>query len=74
MLFQIMSIAGITGLIFLVLIFLSCVCMGSRFFRHFAQNKFLLKLRPLHCWFWWGLFVSMLVHTGLAFYLFGLPF
>lgn len=75
MLFQIMFLSGIFGLMFFVLIFCTCVCLGGkRLVQKLATKSWYQKLRSFHCWFWWGLFVSMLVHIALAFYLFGWPF
>jgi len=69
--FQILFIAGITNIIFLVMVLLSCRCMV---FSKYTQKLLSSKLNKYHCWYWWGFIASVLVHTVLAFYLFGWPF
>jgi hypothetical protein len=33
-----------------------------------------MKFYSYHCYFWWGFFISVIVHTVLAFYLYRFPF
>ncbi len=72
---KILFIAGITNIFFMLLVFLSCRCMsGSKIsswlFRYSWYKKFYTK----HCYLWWAFFISVLIHTILAFYLFGFNF
>jgi len=72
---KILYLAGITNIIFLLLTFFSCRClMGPKLSRWFAQRDWFRRLYKYHCFFWWGFFLSVIIHTILAFYLFGNPF
>jgi len=72
---ELVFIFGITNIIFLLLVYFSCRCMGGakvtqKLFSKVWYQKFYSK----HCYFWWGFFLSVILHTALAFYLFGIPF
>ncbi len=72
---EVLFIAGIANLVFLLLVAFSCRCVGmfslsSRWF----NNKKFMKFYKYHCYYWYGFIISVLVHTVLAFYLFGWPF
>lgn len=72
---KILFASGITNIIFLLLVFFSCRCMGrakilNKAFEYKRYQKFYSK----HCYFWWGFVISVLIHTLTAFYLFGFPF
>ena len=72
---QIQFIAGITNLIFFLLIAFSCRCLGMhKLTKNLFQNETYMKFYKYHCYFWYALFISILVHVTLAFYLFGIPF
>jgi hypothetical protein len=71
---QVLFIAGITNLIFLVLVALTCRCItGFKFGIKWLQKSKFKKLYDWHCYYWIGFFVSVIIHTFLAFYLFGWP-
>jgi hypothetical protein len=73
--FKILSLAGITNIIFLLLVFFSCRCMGgSKLTQKLFSYPYYQKFYRLHCYFWWGFYLSVIIHTVLAFYLFGWPF
>jgi len=70
--FQVLFIAGITNIVFLLLVLASCRCMDfSKITRVFTRNQ---KFFNMHCYYWYGFIISVLVHTVMAFYLFGWPF
>ena len=72
--FQVMHIAGILNIVFLILVLISCRCIGSwGLGKLFNSNKF-QKFYKYHCWYWYGFIISVLVHTITAFYIFGWPF
>ncbi|MEM3030670.1 MAG: hypothetical protein QXH27_02940 [Candidatus Micrarchaeia archaeon] len=65
---------GITNIITLLLVLLSCRCLGGakvveRLWRHSWYQRFY----RLHCYWWWLFLLSVLLHTTLAFLVFGLP-
>lgn len=66
---------GITNIIFIVLIFLSCRCMsGPKISNWLYKYSWYKKFYTKHCYLWWAFFISVLIHTILAFYLFGFNF
>ena len=72
---QIIFLLGLTNLLFLILVALSCRCMGI----HKLTNKLFKyplfqRFYSYHCYYWYGFFISVFLHTVLAFYLFGWPF
>ncbi len=71
--FQILNIAGITNLVFLFLVFFSCRCLGGhRVLERLFKNSSFMRFYKLHCYFWWGFFISVIIHTFMAFSIFGL--
>ncbi|MBT4936146.1 hypothetical protein HOL21_00715 [Candidatus Woesearchaeota archaeon] len=73
--FTILFIAGITNILFLLLVFFSCRCMGgSKITQRLFSKEWYTRFYAKHCYFWYGFFISVLTHTILAFYLFGWPF
>jgi len=69
---KILKIAGIANIIFIVLIFFSCRCLvGSKIVRQLSKYGWYQKFYSKHCLLWWLFFVSVIIHTFLAFYLFG---
>ena len=72
---QVIFIAGVTNLIFLVLVLLTCRCIGMwRLTGRLMKNSSFLKIYNYHCWFWYAFIASVLVHTIVAFTQFGWPF
>ncbi len=68
---QILLIAGITNIIFILLVFLSCRCLsGSKISNWLLKYNWYNKFYTKHCYLWWAFFISVLIHTMLAFYLF----
>ncbi len=67
--------AGITNIVFLLLVLLSCRCMGiTPIINRFMGNKNFQRFYSKHCYYWWLFIASVLVHTFMALYLFGNPF
>jgi len=71
---RLIYIFGITNIISILLVLTSCRCMGianitNRFFDYLWYKKYYSK----HCWYWWIFIISVLLHTSLAFYIFGVP-
>jgi len=59
--FKILYIAGITNILFLLLVFFSCRCiMGPKLAKFFTSKKWFQKLYRWHCWFWWAFFLSVI--------------
>ncbi|HLC99020.1 MAG TPA: hypothetical protein VJC00_03375 [Candidatus Nanoarchaeia archaeon] len=72
---QILFTLGITNVIFLLLVASSCRCMGMHnLTRRFMNYSWYLKFYNKHCYYWYGFFISVLLHATLAIYLFGIPF
>ncbi|HLD11888.1 MAG TPA: hypothetical protein VJB91_03215 [Patescibacteria group bacterium] len=70
----IIFIAGITNILSFFLIFFSCRCLiGVEFARNMMKHPWYNKFYHLHCWYWYILFVSVVVHTVTAFLVFGNP-
>jgi hypothetical protein len=68
-------IAGITNIIFLLLVLFSCRCIGFwKLTSSWLGNEKYIKFYKYHCYYWYGFIISVLIHTILAFYLFGWPF
>jgi hypothetical protein len=69
---KILFIAGVTNVLFLLLVFFSCRCLaGPRISNWLFKYDLFRRLYKYHCKLWWGFYASVLIHTLLAFYLFG---
>jgi hypothetical protein len=72
---RIIFVLGITNILFLVLVFFSCRCLGgARLLGRLFKHKRFLKFYSKHCWFWWGFYISVIIHTVVAFLIFPIPF
>lgn len=72
---QIIFLAGIANVLFLILIFFSCRCLaGPKITTWLFKYDWFKKVYKYHCYYWWGFLVSILIHTFMAFYIFGWPF
>ena len=68
---QIIMISGILNIVFLVLVLVSCRCIGFwRISKGLMKYKWFQKIFKYHCWYWYGFIISVLVHTVSAFILF----
>ncbi len=64
---KILLIAGITNVIFVVLVFFSCRCLvGKNIYSRLIKYDWYKKFYTKHCYYWWAFFISVLVHTFLA--------
>ncbi|MAF13446.1 MAG: hypothetical protein CMI53_00935 [Parcubacteria group bacterium] len=64
--------AGIANVIFILLVFFSCRCLaGQKITTWLFRYSWFKKVYKYHCYYWWAFFVSVLIHTFLAFYVFG---
>ncbi|MBS3118502.1 hypothetical protein J4417_02355 [Candidatus Woesearchaeota archaeon] len=72
---KLVFILGITNLISLVLVSLSCRCMlNHHFSKKLWASPFYQKFYSYHCWYWKIFFASVLLHAALALYTYGIPF
>jgi hypothetical protein len=72
--FTLLSYSGMTNVLALILIFFSCRCLaGKRIFTYLNRFGWYKTFYRIHCVFWWIFLISILVHMGSAWYLFGLP-
>ncbi|MBT3690260.1 hypothetical protein HOE31_04415 [bacterium] len=70
MLSNILIIAGILNIFFILLILLSCRCLtNGKLALFLSRYKWFMWLHLKHCQLWWLFFTSVLVHTFIAFYL-----
>ncbi len=69
--FQIMRISAITNLVFLILVLMSCRCIGFwRLTKWLMKYQGFQKFFNYHCWYWYGFMISVLIHTITGFYIF----
>lgn len=72
---EVLIFAGYTNLLFLILVLLTCRCIGIwRLTRRLMKYRGFRKLYGFHCWFWYGFIISVLVHSLTALALFGFRF
>jgi len=70
-----MFITGILNIIFIILIALTCRCIGMNSLTNgLMKKKWFIKLYNVHCFYWYGFFISVIIHSVVGFYLFGNPF
>ena len=65
---QVLIVSGVTNIIFLILVLLSCRCMVTFKItgKLLKYNKF-RKFYDMHCYYWYGFIISVVVHTTAAF-------
>jgi hypothetical protein len=67
----IIFVAGILNLVFLLMVYFSCRCiMPIKMFNKLSKKDWFKKFYRYHCYYWWAFFISVIVHTVLAFYLY----
>ncbi len=71
---RLIFILGIINIVGFVLVLLSCRCiMGAKLAKGLWQSELYKKFYSKHCYYWWLFLASVLLHTTLAFLVFGLP-
>jgi len=72
---RLIFVLGIVNLVFGILVFFSCRCLGgsiigNRLMKYAAFKRFY----RYHCYIWWVLWVSVVVHAVFAIGFMGVPF
>lgn len=71
---KLIVLMGISNLIWLILVRLSCRCMlKHKFYTNWMKNKRFDAFFNLHCFFWLLLEISVLIHVTLVLLIFGIP-
>ena len=71
---KLIFILGIINIVSILLVFFSCRCMiGAKFTNKMWKYEWYKKFYNMHCYFWRIFIVSVLLHTILAFLIFGNP-
>lgn len=69
---KIVFILGITNIIGLILVGLSCRCLlGSK--PKLSSNRIYMKFFKYHCYYWEFFIVSVLIHSIVAILMYGVP-
>jgi hypothetical protein len=72
---KLIFILGIINLVAVVLIFCSCRCVsGNRIAGRLMKYSAYQRFFSYHCYIWWVLWPSVVVHAVLAIAFFGVPF
>ncbi len=72
---KLVYLLGITNIIGFLLIFFSCRCVGGiGSFSGLLSKKWFNRFYNYHCYYWWFFAISVLLHTALAFIVFGSAF
>jgi len=65
---------GILNLIALVFLFITCRCLPmSRVGKNLMTNRYYKKLYKYHCYLWYILGISVIIHASLAIIFYGIP-
>ncbi len=71
---KLIFILGITNVISILLVFFSCRCLvGVKFVKKMFQYEWYKKFYNWHCYYWLIFITSVLLHTTIAFLVFGNP-
>lgn len=72
---RLVFIFGITNLVAVLVIFFTCRCIPMWKLTHgIMKQKWYQSFYKFHCYLWWILFGSIVIHIILAFSLVGFPF
>ena len=71
---KITYVLGITNLIFLFLVLLTCRCILGKFSVTLSKSKTYAAINKYHCLYWWFFIASVLIHGIFAIVGFGNPF
>ncbi|MFB6216814.1 MAG: hypothetical protein ABEJ72_07590 [Candidatus Aenigmatarchaeota archaeon] len=67
------SFLGLTNILGVVLIILSCRCIaGGRIYARLKDYELYMKFYKRHCYYWYFFIGSVLLHTAFAFVAYGL--
>lgn len=65
---------GILNLVALIFLFVTCRCLPmSKVGKHLMTNPLYKKLYKYHCYLWYVLGVSVIIHAALAIIFYGFP-
>ncbi len=71
---RLVFVFGVINIIALLLIFFSCRCMvGIKFIQKMQRYRWYNRFYRWHCYYWWLLFISVILHSIIAFLLLGNP-
>jgi len=72
---RLIFILGIVNILGVMLIFFSCRCISSgALLRKMMKYPAYQRFFGYHCYIWWILWLSVIVHALLAMVFFGIPF
>lgn len=72
---RVVFVLGIVNFLTLSALFLSCRCTGVRKpFSRMLHVKAFSRFYKLHCYYWYILFGSVVVHLTIAILVLGIPF
>jgi len=72
---KVIYVLAIISLVSGILIFFSCRCLpGSRIASNWMKNERYKRFYKFHCYFWWILLVSVIIHGVFAIGFLGNPF
>lgn len=71
--FALVSVFGITNIVGMMLVILSCRCfLGMR--GRLSESGLYMGFYRYHCYYWWFFIASVMLHTVTAFLVFASPF
>jgi len=71
---RIVFIFGIINFILFLLLFFSCRCPVAGIGRTWMKSETYQKYFRFHCYLWWFLLASVIIHMIFAILVFGIPF
>jgi len=72
---RLIFILGIVNILAVMLIFFSCRCVSSgNLLRKLMKYQAYQRFFGYHCYIWWVLWLSVVIHAILAIGFFGVPF
>ena len=72
---RLMFILGITNLVAVTLIFLSCRCIPELgIIGKLMKYRVYQRFYKYHCYIWWALWISVVIHAILGITYLGIPF
>lgn len=71
---KIVYVLGWSNVVFLFLILFSCRCIIGLKSAALSRSKIYMAIYKYHCYYWWLLAASVILHAVIAFIVFGNPF